>query len=271
MLNEIEFRKVYLRCLSYIERYMNSNLIKMMARNNPGYGRQGFDLMKYYKIEWREYYAAYKVVFYTLGEKGKVCDCGGFLGVFALVMAEIGYDVCIIEALKYYGNELDELYSFMKKKKISIIDFDMFDENEYFERDKYSFDMVCSMAVIEHYPYTLKHYFNNLKILGKNGYIYVTAPNIAVLHKRFSFLMGITPLSDIKEIYNASIPYTGHCHEMTMKELETIAKLSGCIVCRKYFNTSYYYSTGIVKVLFKICHTIFPNVRENLGILLKEK
>ena len=62
--------------------------------------------MKYYKIEWRKYYVAYKVVFNTIGEKGNICDCGGFLGVFALVMAEIGYDVCIIEDLKYYGNEL---------------------------------------------------------------------------------------------------------------------------------------------------------------------
>lgn len=270
MLNKKEFKKIYFNCLKWVANYINSNLIKVFARNNPGYGRNGFNLIKYYQIEWEEYYQAYKVVYKTIGKKGKICDCGGFLGIFALVMSEIGYKVSIVEAMKYYDDVLDGLYEFMRQKGIDIIDFDMFETEEGFESREYSFDMVCSMAVIEHYPYSLKHYIDNMKILGKKGYLYITAPNIAVMHKRILFLHGFTPLSDITEIYNSSIPYTGHCHEMTMVEMEKIAELSDCKVIGKYYNTSYYYSRGWRKVLYFICHKLFPEVRENLGILLKE-
>lgn len=146
----------------------------------------------------------------------------------------------------------------------------MFDISEVISLSGETFDCVCSMDVIEHYPYSLKHYMENLKALAKK-FIFITAPNIAVFHKRLNLLLdGVTPLANITEVYNSAVPFTGHHHEMTMYELEKIAELAELHIVEKMYNSCYFYGEGIRNTLYKWIHKHFPNTRENLGILLEK-
>ncbi len=271
-MDERTFKKIFMKCLDDISTYVDSDLVQVMARHNIGYGRVGFNLIKYYRIEYKKYFAAYQKIVKYVPEKGKICDCGGFLGVFAYVLSQIGYKVSIIEALKYYENSFEPLYDFLREKGIEVIDFDMFDKEGVIENWYGAFDIVCAMDIIEHYPYSLRYFIDNMKLLAKSdGYLFLTAPNIAVFHKRWSFFVaGISPLASIEEIYKSEIPYTGHCHEMTMVELEKLAELSKLKIVVKDWNSCYYYGEGIRNSIYKLIHKCFPNTRENLEILLQK-
>lgn len=147
----------------------------------------------------------------------------------------------------------------------------MFDTESYVE-DSVQYDIVFSMAVIEHYPYSHKRYFENLFRLAGKGMIYVTAPNIAFIHKRINlFFYGITPLADIKEVYNSEIPFTGHCHEMTMIEMEQLVEICGGRIIEESYDTNCYYGGRFTKHLFKWIQRSIPSTRECLSILFEKE
>lgn len=272
MVGEQEFKEIYLNNLEKISTFVNEKMLQGMSSNDKGYTR--LDLMTYYKIEWKKYFHAYRIILGNMGEGGgerTLCDCGGLLGIFALTMADLGFEVSIVEALKYYNDSFDELYTFLRSRQVRIIDWDMFDTEKMIDCQGNTYDCVCAMDVIEHYPYSLKYYMENLKSLSKR-FIYLTAPNIAVIHKRVDlFLDGVSPLANIAEVYHSAIPFTGHHHEMTMYELEKLAELADLNVVEKNFNSSYYYGEGIRKPIYKWIHHCFPNTRENLAILLEKR
>lgn len=111
MVSEEKFREIYFKNLSTIASYFTESMFKGMMVHDLSYGR--IDLKKYYEIEWKKYYESYCIIASHVPEGGTICDCGGFLGVFAVTMADLGYKVSIVEALKYYDDVFDELYSFM--------------------------------------------------------------------------------------------------------------------------------------------------------------
>ena len=146
----------------------------------------------------------------------------------------------------------------------------MFDTTETIHLNGEAYDCVCAMDVVEHYLYSLKLLIKNLEILNKK-YVYITAPNIAVFHKRVNFrLDGISPPAKIEEVYASAIPYTGHHHEMIMYELEKIAELAELHIIEKMYNSCYFYGEGMRNVIYKWIHKHFPNTRENWGILLEK-
>ena len=164
---------------------------------------------------------------------------------------------------------LKDCISFWVPGGVEFIDFDMFDTSSYVD-DSIKYDVVFSMAVIEHYPYSHRRYFENLLRLAGDGKIYVTAPNIAFIHKRIElFFHGITPLADIREVYDSEVPFTGHCHEMTMSELEQLVELCGGRVMAKSYDTNCYYGGRLTKPLFKAIQHRIPSTRECLAILFE--
>ncbi len=95
-------------------------------------------------------------------------------------------------------------------------------------------DAVTAMAVIEHYPHSLRPFLGNVKgLLGAGGIVHIEVPNIAYWPKRVAFLLGRTPLADARMIYESAIPFVGHHHEYTMDELRAIAGLAGLEVLRE--------------------------------------
>lgn len=201
MLSEKEFEIVYLRNLDIISKYLNPEMVKIMAVHDPSYAREGFDLVQYYKTEWKEFYQAYKVVYNSIGEYGSVCDCGGLLGVFALVLSDLGYEVSIVEALKYYDEIFDDLYEMLKERKVKIIDYDLFDTESVLDDTCGAFDLVSAMAIVEHYPYSLKRFMENLKRLCTGGGIFTFLRPILqhFIKGYFSFCVELLRMRQLKK------------------------------------------------------------------------
>lgn len=184
MLKEEEFKDIFIKNLNEIQKLSTKQVLNNISKHNIGYVRNGFNLFKYYRKCYRDYYLAYKIAYNSIGYNGKICDVGGFLGVFSATMSDIGYQVSMIEAMKYYSleNGFGDIYRYIREKNVNIIDADIFDKNFKFNMNKKEeFDIIYSIAIIEHYPYSLKNFFNNLKKLkkcrnkAKGGGIYMSA------------------------------------------------------------------------------------------------
>jgi 2-polyprenyl-3-methyl-5-hydroxy-6-metoxy-1,4-benzoquinol methylase len=176
--------------------------------------------------------------------------------------------VAFTETLKYYDKSFDKLFDYLSNSGIDIIDADPFDKN--FNVSK-KFDIVSSMAVLEHYPHSPKLFFHNLlKILNKPGNLYIEVPNIAYYKKRRNFLiLGNTPLTNIQDIYNSAVPFTGHHHEYTYKELLFLLNTNNLKPDTINFHT--YSDKFDIKYIFTspvstICQVAFPSWREVISI-----
>ncbi len=207
-----------------------------IATHSRGWSPELFDFKHYLEASAIRFYKAYRS-FAVENDRQKVCDVGGLYGVFPLTLKAIGYDVTMTEALKYYGTSFDGLFKFVAGEGVKIADYDPFEpESALAER----FDVITVMAVIEHYPHSLKIFMENLIALMKpGGKIYLEVPNIAYLPKRLKFLLGRTPHTDIQDIFHSKVPFIGHHHEFTIRELRDLARLSGLsIISENFFNYS---------------------------------
>ena len=99
---------------------------------------------------------------------------------------------------------------------------------------------ITVMAVLEHYPHSLKTLIENVKrITAENGRLYFEAPNIAYWPKRMGLLKGQTPLAQLADIYQSDEPFIGHHHEFTLAEMRDLSRLSGLkIVAEDFYNYS---------------------------------
>lgn len=240
MITEIKFKEIYEKCVEEIfDRVDLERVQKLMATHNAGWSGDCFKIKDYYYYAWKDYWNAYKMIANThsADKNVTICDIGGFFGIFCLVMSRLGYQLTMTETLKYYSGAFDELYVYLSENNIDIIDYDIFEVHDQDDLNK-RFDYVTAIAVVEHYPYSLKTFFDNCKMLcKKNGYICLLTPNITRVVNRISFMLGNTVLSNISEIWNSAVPYTGHCHEFTMYELEALGKVADLdVVCEETYN-----------------------------------
>jgi hypothetical protein len=110
---------------------------------------------------------------------------------------------------------------------------------------------------------------NVIKILNKPGSLYIDVPNIAYYHKRKDLFFGKTPLHNIQEIYNSAVPFTGHHHEYTYKELLWLLnenKLKPEPI--QFFTYSCKFNIKFIlqNPLSTICQLLFPSCREVIAI-----
>ena len=118
---------------------------------------------------------------------------------------------------------------------MTILDYDPFlPEASLSER----FDVITVMAVLEHYPHSLKTFMTNIRSLTQpDGRLYIEVPNIAYWPKRTALLFGRTPLAQLTDIFHSEVPFIGHHHEFTIAELRDLVRLSGLsIVYEDYYN-----------------------------------
>jgi hypothetical protein len=130
------------------------------------------------------------------------------------------------------------------------------------------------MAVLEHYPHSLKYVMNNIvSLLNNSGRLFIEVPNIAYWPKRVNLLFGKTPLMPIKDIFLSDIPFIGHHHEFTISELQDLAQLSGLEIMNDfYFNYSQqgnFVSNLLRRPFETIAYLIFPNTRECIAAVFR--
>jgi 2-polyprenyl-3-methyl-5-hydroxy-6-metoxy-1,4-benzoquinol methylase len=177
------------------------------------------------------------------------------------------------EALQYYDKAFDPLFEHIRKQGVNILDYDPFEQAPPFVE---KFDFVSVMAVLEHYPHSLRQFMANASALAKkNGSIYLEVPNVAYLPKRVTFfLLGATPYTPVRQIYNSAVPFIGHHHEFTMAELKDVAELSGLKVTKEYF---YNYWRGDYSAIGNVLRrphewlifTLWKSARECLAVVCK--
>jgi len=230
-----EFDAVYQHSLTEIWQFWNDDMQRELARHCMAWAPGRIDFRQYLRLSSIRFYHAYLALLRTGG--ATVCDVGGFWGVWPVTLRRLGYEVAMTEALKYYGSSFDALFECIRSKGVAIYDFDPFSTDALPDK---RFDLITVMAVLEHYPHSLKTFVGNVKAMTVDyGAIFFEAPNIAYWPKRIGMLRGRTPLAAIEDIYNSDVPFIGHHHEFTRAELRDLARLAGLIVLDEY---SYCYS-----------------------------
>ncbi|MEO1996818.1 MAG: methyltransferase domain-containing protein [Planctomycetaceae bacterium] len=231
-----QFSAVYAASVQRVYAHWTPAMQDTLAQHCRSWSSDNFDFREYLKQSVKRFYLAYS----QLSDRPhahSVCDVGGFWGVFGITLSELGYQVTMTEALQYYDGCFDALFAAVRDSGVSILDCDLFAPDVKLE---HQYDFVTIMAVMEHYPHSLKSFMDNVGgLLHADSLLYLEVPNIAYWNKRLQLLRGQTPLPDIREIYDSATPFIGHHHEFTMKELESLAEISGLqVLDRRCFNYS---------------------------------
>jgi 2-polyprenyl-3-methyl-5-hydroxy-6-metoxy-1,4-benzoquinol methylase len=262
-----EFDRIHHETVREVYAHWSPSMQERLAENCRGWAPDAFDFRNYLEASSVRFYRAYLQIA-ALAPGRRICDIGGFWGVFAVTLQALGFDVTMTESLDYYGGVFDPLFRAIEARGIAVVNYDPFAPDR---RLPARFDAVTVMAVIEHYPHSLKPFLGNVKgLLGPSGIVHIEVPNIAFWPKRVAFLRGETPLADARTIFRSGTPFVGHHHEFTMDELRGIAELAGLEVVREDFYNYSLLSMGwkrkVRKPLETLAFALAPSTRECLSI-----
>ena len=223
-LSYAEFTKLYLAELSEALAFLTPQMQEAMARHNRGWAVDSMDFEQYLRASAKRFHLAYLAL--CKGRADSACDIGGFWGIFSITLKKLGMpQVAMTETLHYYGSAFDGLFGHIRANGVEIIDYDPFVPGALLDR---TFDFVSAMAIIEHYPHSLRPFMENTRaIMAEHGRYYIEVPNIAFFSKRLAMLFGHTPLTNLRAIYESATPFTGHHHEFTLTELHELVELAG--------------------------------------------
>lgn len=269
--SEADFRATYDRSVDEVLTFLTPEMQHEMASHNRAWGAEQTDFEVYLRASWTRYFRCYAHLAADPGAR-TVCDVGGFWGALPIALCRMGYEVTMTESLKYYSRTFDHLFDFIRSNGVRIVDHDPFDAREALAG---SFDFVTVMAVLEHYPHSLRAFMDQMtRAMATEGRIYLEVPNIAFWDKRVQMLFGRTPLVPLADIYESEVPFIGHHHEFTRHELRELARLSGLeIVAEEAFN----YTPGfeldtrrfLTHPLRSLAFLLRRDCREILGVLCR--
>ncbi len=163
-----------------------------------------------------------------------VLDVGCYIGVFPLALRMLGYDASGNDKYIFFSKENGNAYGFSNQELeilrnvwnehgLVINAADILEDSQSTPR---VYDIVVSIATIEHQPYPKLFLENTGKFAKSGGYIYVATPNIAKLSNRIRLLLGRAPMANIEEFYMNAKYFNGHWREYTPQELALMAQLS---------------------------------------------
>jgi 2-polyprenyl-3-methyl-5-hydroxy-6-metoxy-1,4-benzoquinol methylase len=241
------FNEIYLDVVEGVYRYWTPEMQLELATHNQGWSPDRFDFGIYLRASSIRFYKAYCSLAEREGRQ-TVCDVGGFWGVFPITLKRLGYDVTMTESLQYYGDSFKALFKYIADMGVTVLDYDPF-QSEVSPPGR--FDVVTLMAVLEHYPHSLKIFMNNIiSLVNPGGSLYIEVQNIAYWPKRVNLLRGRSPLVPLNQIFQSHAPFIGHHHEFTISELRELVHLSRLVVIRELF---YSYSPGSLPSLKMLC------------------
>lgn len=218
------FRSTYLRSLSDVMAHWTPEMQEEIARHNQGWRVGVTDFEGYLRNSELRFWTAYSAL-RRHGSVDRLCDVGGFFGVFPLTLRRLGHEVAMTESLQYYSESFTALFDFLRREGVTIIDHDPFTGKA---PEVAAFDAVTVLAVLEHYPHSLKPFMTAVRAMVKpRGRLCIEVPNIAYWPRRWALMNGRSPLVPVGEIYRSEIPFLGHHHEFTGAELCSLVELSG--------------------------------------------
>lgn len=261
-----EFDRIYQDCVRQVFAHWTPAMQARIAENCRSWEPGAFDFENYLYASSPRFFRAYRAL--AAANARRVCDVGGFWGVLAIALQRTGFDVTMTESLRFYGDAFAGLFDEIRGNGIGVVDYDPFEPGASLPE---TFDGVTIMAVVEHYPHSLRIFLENIaRLVTPEGMVYIETPNIAYWPKRIAFLRGKTPLADARDIFRSGIPFVGHHHEYTMEELVGVAEGAGLrVVVRDFYN----YSLGsanwkrmVLRPVETLAFAMAPSTRECLAI-----
>lgn len=261
-----EFDRLYREALDGVWAFWSPEMQRQMAAHHHGWGVERFDFGAYLRASSTRFHRAYRAL--ALEEGRSVCDVGGFWGAFPLVLRALGYRAVMTESLRYYSGSFLRLFDHLARAGVEVVDLDPFEPGSPLPE---RYDAVTVMAVLEHYPHSLRAFMENVVAgVGPGGRVFVEVPNVAFWPKRMAMLRGRSPLTPVGDVYRSSVPFIGHHHEFTRAELREVAELSGLAV-REEYSFNYSPRGGLLRRLLRpvqeLAFAALPDSRECLAVL----
>ncbi len=257
-----QFDAIYQQSVEIVFAHWTEQMQVELAEHCHAWGPGIHDFRNYLEVSSIRFYKAYSA-FADRGNKQSVCDVGGFWGVFPLTLKKLGFDVAMTESLQYYGDSFSSLFKCIRDHGVTIFDYDPFEPTASMPS---RFDVITVMAVLEHYPHSLKTFMKNIRSLLKpDGRIYIEVPNIAYWPKRIALLRGQSPLAPVSDIFHSAVPFIGHHHEFTISELRELVTLSGLsILAEDFYNYTIVDSPGLkTRLRYPLMFPVFNLFKES--------
>lgn len=230
------FRTAYRRAVADILSFWTPEMQEETARHNTAWAVGALDFSEYLYASEKRYEICCSSIF-ARGDVNTICDVGGFFGAFPLALRRMGFEVAMTEAVEYYSTSFEPLFAFLADQGVRIINFDPFRPDSIAPGQ---FDVLTAMAILEHYPHSPRTFMQNLRSMAhEETMVYIEVPNIAYFPKRVSMFFGKSPLVSIGDKYKSEVPFIGHHHEYSGKDLEDLILISNMeLIDISYYNYS---------------------------------
>ena len=257
-----DFEHAYAESLREIAPRILPRHCEFVARHNRGWSPRPDDVIRYLEQSVHRYAIANDAI--VAGRaKGPFVDIGGFWGVFPLALRKLGHEVAITETLRFYDDAFDGIFGLLKSQRVAVHDVDPFSGED---PALPTFGTGFCMAVLEHYPHSLRGFFGTVNALIRaGGMLYVEVPNMARWGNRMALLRGesVLPPSDV--VFRSEVPFTGHHREYTLGDLDRALAAGGWAIRRSHaytYSTRFTWKSWLVSPAWAAADRFFPMTRE---------
>lgn len=166
-----------------------------------------------------------------LPQNASVCDIGAGPAIVPLVMAQLGYNVSLIDRWSEYAPKFDNQMGiaddfFARFRRFGARYYCCDFLNERIPLPDESQDFVSAFAVLEHLSRPRILLNEIWRLLKPGGFVVILVPNTANLQNRIRLLLGGSPHTHHwKEYYGDE--FFGHYRELTRRELREIFEHEG--------------------------------------------
>jgi len=165
---------------------------------------------------------------------GRVLDLGSLYGAFALPLQRLGYEVTAVDRYREYAG-LEGIVDMLQSSGVRVVPTRRADELSVIE-SLGTFDVVISMAVIEHIPHTPRLFLEGLRShIRGGGLLMLDSPNLVRYWHRAAMNEGRSVFMDLTSQYYAQIPFEGHHREYTGAEMAWMLEQIGCSDVRVHY------------------------------------
>jgi len=168
--------------------------------------------------------------------KAKFLDIGGARGINNIMLQQLGdYELHLVDRFDRTEAELlsqqeHPTRRMWEAKGIEIHECDVAKDRLPYADN--TFDLVSAVDIVEHFPSSSKHFFNEIfRVLRPGGVLVTGCPNIANLQNRIKLLFGKSIHSNL-DTWHDTTHYIGHIREFTPAEFEAILKGVGFGIVR---------------------------------------